>query len=84
MLESQEKKMTSNNEPISGEICCICHHSLHYHLEELGGWRCHLLGSDGYQCECWLRPERADNNKDFYNLARRVQQHLNKLAEYLQ
>lgn len=60
------------------EICCVCAHTLDMHIDEGSGWRCHALGSDGYQCECWLRKGRYESIRG-YSLGTRVQQHLEEL-----
>lgn len=61
--------------------CCACGHSLDSHIEEKAGWRCHSLGPDGYQCECFLRKGRYEEGLEGYNLARRVEQHKKELEE---
>ena len=39
--------------------CCVCGHKLSNHFKEKGGWRCHEIARDFYQCECWLREQRG-------------------------
>jgi len=56
----------------SHNTCCVCGHSLLDHIDEDYGWRCHRLGKDGYQCECYLRKVRGEGDKKFYSLSRRV------------
>jgi len=48
-------------------ICCVCGHKLHNHIDESNGWRCHSIGHDWYQCECWLRKDRADGDRNYYD-----------------
>ncbi len=55
------------------KICCVCSHKLPIHLDEGSGWRCHALGQDGYQCECWLRKERFASIKG-YDLNKRIEE----------
>ncbi len=55
------------------KICCVCSHELSYHLDEKKGWRCHLLGQDGYQCECWLRKGRYESIEG-YELHKRIKE----------
>ena len=52
-------------------VCCVCGHHLGTHIDEGDGWRCHSLGEDGYQCECYLR-KRGDRDIRFYSLERRI------------
>lgn len=40
--------------------CCVCGHLLSHHIDETNGWRCHSLGPDFYQCECFLRKKYDD------------------------
>ena len=54
------------------EICCVCGHKLRSHIDEGDGWRCHSLGSDGLQCECFLRKDRAEGDIEYYELSRRI------------
>ena len=60
-------------------VCCVCHHDLRLHIDEKDVWRCHLLGSDGWQCECALRKDRAENNILYYELARRAKEQMETL-----
>jgi hypothetical protein len=62
-------------------ICSVCGHKLASHISEGDGWRCHSIGQDCYQCECFLR-RRAESSyrgviqfigKDFYDLEKRTQ-----------
>lgn len=54
------------------DVCCVCGHGLSSHIDEDYGWRCHSLGPDGFQCECYLRKVRGEGDKKFYSLARRT------------
>lgn len=56
-------------------ICCVCHHELGLHIDEKDVWRCHSLGADGFQCECALRKNRAENIS-YYDLSKRAIQQL--------
>lgn len=50
-------------------ICCVCGHKLSSHIDEDNGWRCHSLGPDAYQCECFLRKDRAGKEGiNYYDL----------------
>ena len=53
--------------------CCVCGHDLDYHTyDKIHDWfRCHGIGSDGYQCECrMIRKLDID-----YELETRIEQH---------
>ena len=63
------------------EVCVVCGHLLRSHLEEKEGWRCHTLGTDGYQCECFLRKGRYEEGLEGYSLERRTQRHSIELKE---
>lgn len=69
------------------DVCCVCGHGLSAHLDEGDGWRCHSLGPDGFQCECYLRKGRGEieelliGDKNFYSLARRVAEMKKELEE---
>ncbi|MBC8503667.1 MAG: hypothetical protein H8D34_02350 [Chloroflexi bacterium] len=63
-------------------ICCVCGHELDMHINEEGGWRCHSLAGDGYQCECWLRKRRNKSIQD-YSLGKRTREHIAELKEIL-
>lgn len=39
---------------------------LSMYSDEGGGWRCHSLAEDGYQCECWLRKGRYDGIEGYF------------------
>ena len=54
-------------------VCCVCGHRLSDHVDEDVVWRCHALSPlDGYQCECVLRKDRAeDEGISYYNLEKR-------------
>ncbi len=75
-LEEHFKKMIEKGK----NICCVCNHDLDYHIDEKDIWRCHSLGADGWQCECILRKDRAENNKSYYDLERRVKEQIEELA----
>ena len=62
-------------------ICCVCSHELDMHIAEEGGWRCHALAGDGYQCECWLRKRRYKNILQDYSLGKRIREHIAELEE---
>lgn len=65
-----------NSDELEG-ICCVCGHRLSNHLDEGNGWRCHSLGPDYYQCECWLRRDRTDNEGiEYYDYIKRKFQYL--------
>lgn len=55
-----------------GNICCVCGHPLEDHIDEGDGWRCHCLGPDTNQCECYLRKDRAEGDIRYYDLDRRI------------
>ena len=62
-------------------ICCVCNHMLDLHVAEEGGWRCHALAGDGYQCECWLRKHGHNNSLQDYSLGKRIDAHIAELKE---
>jgi len=66
---------------IDTKFCCVCGHGLPAHIDEGCGWRCHSLGPDGFQCECYLRKIRGEGGKNFYSLARRVAEMKKELEE---
>lgn len=70
----------TKEEEIPEGICCCCGHELCWHIDEGDGWRCHLLSSDLYQCECFLRKGRYES-KDGYDLKSRVDQHIKEIKE---
>ncbi len=60
------------NPPLPAKgVCCLCQHSLQDHIDETLGWRCHALGTDFYQCECFLRKKRYKNIQG-YDLRKRI------------
>jgi hypothetical protein len=59
--------------------CCICEHDLCNHIDEGTGWRCHALGQDAYQCECFLRKERGYIS--YYDLDLRIEKHADEFKE---
>jgi len=61
------------------KICCVCSHELSIHFDEVTGWRCHALGQDGYQCECWLRKERYASIEG-YDLFTRIEEMKEELS----
>ena len=62
-------------------ICCVCGHELDLHFDEVDGWRCHTLGSDGYQCEYWLRKQKAEGKISFYDLKIRKKEQIEELEK---
>lgn len=54
----------------------MCKDPLSEHKEDVGGWRCACLGSDGWQCECFLRSRFGGkrHNLSDYDFAKRQQQ----------
>lgn len=60
-------------ESIPDKVCCCCGHSLDNHVDEREGWRCHSLGQDWYQCECYLRKNRYDSISG-YDLKLRIKE----------
>ncbi len=63
------------------DVCCVCGHPLSVHIDEGNGWRCHFLGPDGYQCECFLRKKRTHNDISYYSLRKRIEQFKKELEE---
>lgn len=63
------------------DICCVCGHKLSAHIDEGDGWRCHALGPDAYQCECFLRKDRVEGNITEYSLEQRTAQHKKEYDE---
>ena len=61
-------------------VCCVCRHPLKDHIDEGAGWRCHRLGGDTYQCECYLRKDRAEGDIRYYDLQRRKSEALEELV----
>lgn len=66
---------------MTGEgVCIVCGHPLGRHVHEpaisgeSGGWRCHALAVDGFQCECFLR-DRGDPGEQlkYYDQAKRLE-----------
>jgi hypothetical protein len=64
---------------IPEETCCCCGHKLGQHIPETEGFRCHCLGSDGYQCECFLRYGRYAEGLAGYDLKKRIQKFIEEL-----
>lgn len=65
---------------IPSGACCCCGHPLGTHIDECEGWRCHVLGDDLYQCECFLRKNRYATI-DGYDLKSRVEDQIKELAK---
>ena len=57
---------------IPGNTCTVCGHKLDNHVDERDGWRCHSIGQDFYQCECYLRKGRYDEGIEGYDLKTRL------------
>lgn len=76
-LEKHFKKIIEKGK----NVCCVCNHDLDYHIDENDFWRCHCLGSDGWQCECTLRKDRSENNISYYDLERRVKKQIEELSQ---
>lgn len=66
------EKVLKRYENIEPGICCVCGHDLDFHIDEGDGWRCHSLGDDWFQCECWLRKDEIADTKLFYDLKNRI------------
>jgi hypothetical protein len=64
--------MSDTLEKYVDNICCCCGHSLDHHVDEGTGWRCHSLGRDFYQCECFLRKDRYEDGIKGYDLQKRI------------
>ncbi len=71
----------TTSEQSEEEVCCVCGHPLAMHIDEGDGWRCHCLGPDGYQCECFLRKNRADGDISYYSLKKRIEQFKREFKE---
>lgn len=71
--------MEAEKEEIEENICCLCRHEFRFHVDEGNGWRCHCLGYDGFQCECWLRKDHGDGDIKFYDLKSRIEEHIKEL-----
>lgn len=66
----------------SNARCIVCGHKLSLHIDEGDQWRCHsILTPDMYQCECRLRKDVAENNIDWYDHEKRVEQALKEMKE---
>lgn len=63
-----------------GDRCIVCGHPLSAHIDEGDGWRCHCLGEDLKQCECFLRKDKANGDIKYYSLERRVKETLKELG----
>ena len=70
-----KKHMVQDKVSIEG-ICCVCHHKLDRHIDEGDGWRCHCLDGSMYQCECYLRKDRAESDISYYDFQKRVLEQL--------
>jgi uncharacterized radical SAM superfamily Fe-S cluster-containing enzyme len=65
--------------------CCVCGHSLKSHIDEETGWRCHSVATaDSYQCECFLRKDRAEKNIEYYDLKRRIEENPDQIEKVLE
>lgn len=73
--------MEEENEDIDENVCVSCGHKLSMHIDEGDGWRCHSLGPDLHQCECYLRKNRAEGDISFYDLKERVKEMKEHLEE---
>ncbi len=73
--------MGEENEDIDENVCVLCGHKLSMHIDEGDGWRCHSLGPDFHQCECYLRKNRAEGDISFYDLKERVKEMKERLEE---
>jgi len=62
-------------------VCVSCGHVLGMHIDEGDGWRCHSLGPDFYQCECYLRKNRAEGDISYYDIKERVRKMKESLEE---
>lgn len=69
---------------VEEDICCVCGHPLSMHIDEGDGWRCHALGPDGYQCECFLRKGKAKGDISYYSLERRVEEFKKELKKEME
>lgn len=60
------------------DVCVVCGHSLSSHVDEGDGWRCHSLGPDLKQCECFLRKRKdlGEVDLNYYSLGRRLEEAL--------
>lgn len=72
-LESLEKKYSSIHQ--KGK-CIVCTCSLTSHIDEGTGWRCHSLGADLSQCECFLRKREPKDELDYYDIRKRCDEAL--------
>ncbi len=61
--------------------CCCCGHNLDNHIDEDKGWRCHGLGRDFLQCECYLRKGRYDEGIKGYDLQKRKDEYIKQEGE---
>ena len=67
-------ELSKANQKLSNKkACCVCLHDLSDHIDEKEGWRCHMLGPDGFQCECFLRKSGFDSIEG-YELNKRISQ----------
>ena len=83
MPSKNEVKQVSSErgESMKDRVCIVCGHSLRSHIDEGGGWRCHALGSDAYQCECFLRRGRAKGEISYYDWLKRVKKSEKELEQ---
>ncbi|MFX1237438.1 MAG: hypothetical protein ACFFAS_15550 [Promethearchaeota archaeon] len=61
------------------DTCCECGHELSLRFDESKGWRCHRLGPDGFQCECWLSKAKAEGSISYYSLTLRIKDSIDDL-----
>lgn len=69
---------------VEEDVCCVCGHPLWMHIDERNGWRCHALGPDGYQCECFLRKDKAKGDISYYSLEKRVKEFKRELKKEIE
>lgn len=68
--------MWKGSEKVEKDVCVVCGHNLSCHIDEGDGWRCHALGPDLKQCECFLRKRKGlgEVDLDYYSLKRRIEE----------
>jgi len=84
MLKNIDEYMEKIKEQFGDEpVCCVCGHKLSSHVDEEDGWRCHSVATfDLYQCECWLRKDRVeDEGIDYYSAQKRMEEHKKEFKE---
>ena len=70
-----KKLMQKIEEEIPEGVCCCCGHKLSTHIDEGDGFRCHSLGQDCFQCECFLRKGRYASIEG-YDLKKRLRRYI--------